>query len=205
VPEFLIVGKQVMEFKAFFSPRNWMFVLSSELVSSPALPDKDAAELANTTVHESRHAEQDFLAARFAAGVNNKDAAAIHAEHDIPVVIAAKAVAKKFDAKTDPAVKALGKQMFQATVTDRDVNQAISNDDGLAELKKLRADAVKALLALEAGETAQTLARAAAMRDALKAQIAEVERLYTLYRNIPYEADAHEVGDAAELAFQGGP
>lgn len=37
------------------------------------------------------------------------------------------------------------------------------------------------------------------------AAIAEVERRYTLYRNIPYEADAHEVGDAAEQAFEGWP
>ena len=43
------------------------------------------------------------------------------------------------------------------------------------------------------------------MRDELKAAIVEVERRYTLYRNIPYEADAHEVGDAAEQAFKGWP
>lgn len=42
-------------------------------------------------------------------------------------------------------------------------------------------------------------------RNALRAQIIEVERLYTLYRNIPYEADAHEVGDAAEQALRGWP
>jgi hypothetical protein len=32
-----------------------------------------------------------------------------------------------------------------------------------------------------------------------------VETHYPLYRAIPYEADAHEVGDAAEQAFRGWP
>ena len=38
----------------------------------------------------------------------------------------------------------------------------------------------------------------------LKKQIA-VEQRYSQYRAIPYEADAHEVGDAAEQEFRGWP
>ena len=205
VPEFLVVDKEPMEFKGFFSPREWKFVLSEELVSSGTLLDKDAAELANTALHEGRHAEQQFLAARFSAGVGKKDAVGIQAEQKIPRVIADAAVAKKFDATTDAATKTLGKQMFKATVTDRAVNQAISNDDGLDDLKKRRAEAMTALADLRAADTPQTFANATGKRDALKAQIADVERRYKLYRNIPYEADAHEVGDAAEEAFKGWP
>ena len=56
-----------------------------------------------------------------------------------------------------------------------------------------------------ASATAQTVADAKKARDALKAQIADVEKRYTDYRNIAYEADAHEIGDAAEQAFRGWP
>jgi hypothetical protein len=203
VPEFLALDKQPMEFKGFFSPSEWKFVISRELVSGSLLPDKDAGELANTALHESRHAEQHFLAARFSAGIDKKHSAAIRTEQNIPAVIADAAVAKKFDARTDAETLSLGKRMFKATVTDRAPNQTISDDDGLADLKKKREDAVKALGEMRRSETLATVANAKAKRDALKAQIADVERRYKLYRDIPYEADAHEVGDAAEQAFKG--
>jgi hypothetical protein len=93
--------------------------------------------------------------------------------------------------------------MHQATVTDKAKNQAISDEDGLVEMEKMRSEAMVALANLQAGETAATIAEATAKRDALKAQITVVEQKYTLYRNIPYEADSHEVGDAAEQAFKG--
>ena len=111
-------------------------------------------------------------------------------------------MAQKFDNKTDPAVAALGKEMYKANVTDGAKNQQISDDDYLKEMEDTRKAANLALQALEAAITTQTLAAATTKRDELKA---EVERRYTLYRNIPYEADAHEVGDAAEQAFKGWP
>ncbi len=205
VPGFLNVGKQPMEFRGFFNPRLWKFVISQALVTNNTLSNDEAADVSNTTMHESRHAEQEFLSARFSAGVNNKDADGIVAEQKIPKTIAQKAVTKKFNAQTDPAVKDLGRRMFQAGVTDRVANQAISQDDGLADLAIKRAAAEAALKNLNFFGNASTIAEATAKRDELKAQIVVVERKYTLYRNIPYEADAHEVGDAAEQAFKGWP
>jgi hypothetical protein len=205
VPGFLFADRETMDFKGFFSPHEWKFVISKALIEGGAPSDQDAAELANTTLHESRHAEQQFLAARFSAGVNKADAAAIVSEQHIPKDIADKAVAKKFDKTTDPATVDLGKRMFKATVTDAATNQAVSDDDGLAELKTKRSAAETALATLKAGATPKTVADAKAARDALRAQITVVEQRYTLYRNIPYEADAHEVGDAAEQAFRGWP
>jgi hypothetical protein len=202
VPGFLVKDKAPMEFKAFFRPSQWKFVISEALVASSSLSIKDCGELTNTTLHESRHAEQHFLAARFSAGVNGTAAADLVLEQGIPKVIADAAVAKKFDKTTDPNVADLGKTMFQATVTDALSNQAISDDDGLTDLATMRGEAQTALTNLKAGATALTIADATAKRDALRAQINVVEQKYTLYRNIPYEADAHEVGDAAELAFQ---
>ena len=203
VPGFLVRDKQVMDFKAFFRPSDWAFVISEALVGAASLSDADAAEVCNTTLHESRHAEQNFLAARFAAGVKKLDATAIVNSHQIPQVVADQAVAKKFDAATSAAVSALGQKMFQATVTDAAKNQKISNDDGLAELPVKQAAAQSALTAMNATITDKSIADAAAARDALRAHITFVEQMYTKYRNIPYEADAHEVGDAAEQAFRG--
>ena len=135
----------------------------------------------------------------------NHDAATISAEQGIPVKIAQAAVAQKFDGKTDATVAALGKQMYQANVTDGAKNQQISDDDYLPEMATARADAETALKALQATVDKKTIADAIARRDTLKAAIGEVEKRYTAYRNIPYEADAHEVGDAAEQAFKGWP
>ena len=205
VPPFMIVKKEPMGFKGYFSGAEWKYAISEELVKGAALTTDDAAEVANTTLHESRHAEQAFLAARFSAGVNNLDAAGIVGEQNIPDAIAKVAVAKKFDSGTDASVKALGKQMYQADVTDKRANQAISNDDGWNDLEVFRKAGQTALLKLQNGATKQAVNNAQNAIDALKAQIKVVEQKYALYRRIPYEADAHEVGDAAEEAFRGWP
>jgi hypothetical protein len=207
VPPFMAVAKAQTEWKGFFQAGLWKFSISDALVTGGALSDADAAELSNTTLHEARHAEQHFLAARFAAGPPaNKTAAEIAAEQGIPEDPVAKAaVAAKFNAATDPKVAALGKEMHKAMVTDKAANQRISDDDYTAEMATARAEAITSLAALKASTTTATIMDATAKRDKLKAAIAEVERRYTLYRNIPYEADAHEVGDAAEQAFKGWP
>lgn len=205
VPEFLTVDKEPMEFKGFFSPSAWKYVMSEALVNNTTLNNEDAAEVSNTTLHESRHAEQHFLAARYSAGVNKKNAVGIAAEQGIPESIAKQAVAKKFDAKTDPQAADLGQRMYQADVTDANKNQAISDDDGIKELNKMRVAAQTSLIELNRNPSTSVISDAKAKRDDLRAQIIVVEKKYTLYRNIPYEADAHEVGDAATLAFNTTP
>jgi len=207
IPKLLEVKKIKTEFKGSFQASLWRFNLSEALVNQSPLSDADAAELCNTGLHEARHAEQAFLSARYAAGPpDNKDAAQISAEQGIPQdPIAKAAVAQKFDNTTDPTVAALGKEMYKANVTDGAKNQQISDDDYLKEMEDKRKESRLALQALKAAITSQTIAAATTKRDELKAAVAEVERRYTLYRNIPYEADAHEVGDAAEQAFKGWP
>jgi hypothetical protein len=205
VPGFLRFDKQVTDFKAAFRPSTWGYLVSQALVTGGALDDKDAGELTNATLHEGRHAEQHFLAARFAAGVETKDEATIAAEQGIPTAIAKEAVAKKFNAGTDAATLDLGKRMNQAMITDGPANQAISNDDGLKELEQKRKEAQVILKDLNAAQNKQNIDAAVAKIEDLRKQIVVVEQKYTLYRNIPYEADAHEVGDAAEQAFKGWP
>jgi hypothetical protein len=206
VPGFLDVVPIQTDFKGSFSPGAWTFNVSETLVNSPDLNDTDAAEVANVTLHESRHAEQHFVAARHAAGVLKQDADTIHATGGIPKVIAEKAVAKKFDDKTDPAVAEHGKQMFQAAVTEGAKNQKISDEDQIKELAALRLEAIKALQNLRLDRSSKSaLDEAKAKCAEMKKEIALVEKLYGDYRRIPYEADAHEAGDTAELAFRGWP
>lgn len=201
VPEFLHVRDIVTEFKGQFSPSEWTFEISRALITGARLSDDDAAELCNTTLHEARHAEQQFLAARFQAE-QGRTAAQIASAVGIPAVIAREAHRRRLTGAS-AQVRDFAQRMNQAVVTDGRANQAISNNDGLAELETRRTAALTALAALRANPTPQAIANAERERDALRAQIAEVRRLYTLYRNIPYEADAHEVGDAAEQAFRG--
>jgi hypothetical protein len=201
------VKAQKMEWKGFFRAKDWAFFISEDLVNNATLSNADAAEVTNTALHEARHAEQSFLAARFAAGPpQNLTAAQIAAAHGIPRdPVANAAVRAKFDAKTDAKVVALGRAMHQAGVTDAAANQHISDDDFTSEMAVARTEAIASLAALKANATDATVAAATAKKTKLQAAILEVERRYTLYRNIPYEADAHEVGDAAEQAFKGWP
>ena len=205
VPKFLVTQKQVMEAKGSFGPFDWIFRIQEQLVDAPTLPNTVAGDLANVTLHECRHAEQHFLAARFSAGNGKVDPATLSTEQSIPEAIASEAIRLKFDAKTNKDTKNLGKKMFKAMVTDGTKNQQISNKDGWEEMKIIRAEAVTALNNLYDGEWEGTIKAAHAGLAKLKAQIKTVEALYTKYRNIPYEADAHEVGDAAEVAFEQKP
>jgi hypothetical protein len=184
---------------------NWIFKINESMVKQPALPDPEAADLANTTAHETRHAEQHFVGARYEAGVLKMDAKQIHVAQDIPVDIAAIAVTRKMDAGAGAAEKALGAQMAQSMGTDREANKATSSavDSEIANLDAARQEAQTALTALEASDTPATEAQGAQKRDVLKAAIAAVKKSYSAYRGIPHEADAHEVGDTAELAYKG--
>jgi len=206
VPAFRSVAKAKTEWKGFFQAGLWKFSISEALVTGASLGNADAAELANTALHEARHAEQHFLSARYSAGPpDNKSAAAIALEQSIPDAIAKEAVKAKFDAKTDATVAAMGKEMYKAMITEGAINQAISDDDYTKEMKDARDKAITSLATLKGAHTDANITDAEAKCATLKAAIAEVERRYTLYRNIPYESDAHEVGDAAEQAFKGWP
>jgi hypothetical protein len=202
VPKFLGVNQVKIEWKAFFRASDWSFNINKDLLAGDTLSDADAGDLCNTALHEARHAEQHFLAARFSAGPPlNKKAPEIAAEEGIPPEVAK--VAKPLDAAADPTAAALGKEMYQAMVTDQAANQKISDDDYTKEMKTARDQAINSLAALKGSPSAATIADATAKMNVLKDAIAEVERRYTLYRKIPYEADAHAVGDSAELAFGG--
>jgi hypothetical protein len=188
-----------------FNYPNWIFKVNEGMVNQPALPDDAAVDLANVTAHETRHAEQHFVGARYEAGILNLNAKQIHAEQDIPEDIAAIAVTKKMSAGTGAAEKSMGATMAQSMGTDQKANQAISAgvDGDIAKLGPALQEAQTALTALEASDTPATETQATQKRDALRAAVAAVKKSYSGYRGIPHEADAHEVGDTAELAYKG--
>lgn len=175
--------------------------MSEATLNAGTLSNPDASELCNTLLHEARHAEQSFLAARYAAGpALRMNADQISDEQGIPLQIARAAVSARFLRGTDARVRALGEAMYDANVTNGEANQAISDDHGLPEMATARSAALRAFRALRV-VTSQTISAASLARTQLRQAIAVVEQRYTDYRNLPYEADAHEVGDAVGLAF----
>ena len=205
VPNFMIVDKSAMTAKAAFSAGAWGFFINEGLLTSRNLDAATAGQLANAAMHESRHAEQHFLAARYSAGFNKTDEAGLVAEQGIPTPIAKEAVKNKFDAMSDMAVAMVGQRMFKRYVTDVDAHDAAAGlfDPALEDMKDKRAKAETARTALAKAVTSAAVTAAEQARDALKAAITELHKAYVAYRGVPSEADAHEVGDAAELAFKG--
>ncbi|MFP3556886.1 DUF4157 domain-containing protein [Paraburkholderia sp. SIMBA_049] len=206
VPEFRLPSKsKPMLAKAEFSSLTWQLFTSDDIVTKSALSNDDAADLANSALHESRHAEQQYLAARYAAGILHQDETTIATTQQIDADVAKEAVKNKFTVVTDLAVAELGARMYQAYGVERSSNQKLDHavDLNIGRLDAMRRNAEVALAALKANSTPATVASAKAARDTLQAQIRNLETSYTAYRNIPYEADAHEVGDAEEEAYKG--
>lgn len=206
VPGFIDKGKKKMLAKAGFTAAGWAFSINEDLVDDATLSDEQGAEVATASLHEARHAEQYFLAARYSAQ-KESDPAKIAASHNIPEPIAKQAVAKKFDAKSDKAEVKLGREMFKAHVTNRDkkFETSSAHDDAVAELDKLRGEAETALKDLKASATKTTIFNATEAKRKLEKQMKVVDYRYVKYRKLPSEADAHEVGDAAGEAFKLAP
>lgn len=201
------------------SPTEWAFVLRTDIVACADQDDRlsnvDAARIANLTLHESRHAEQAFLAARFSArqnsrGEGGKDSATISTEHQIPPTVAAQAAAQAFDPHTDVNTVRLGRLMYNAGVADRarlaQRDQAV--DPAMQDLRTAWNAADQLWRKLSGPAPASPAARLAAAREAdrqrstLLKRVRQLEKRYRAYRAIPYEQDAHEIGDTAWENFR---
>jgi hypothetical protein len=188
-----------------FSRTLWKISISEDIIRKPTLINDDAAQLCDTGMHESCHADQIFLAARYYAGLHPKISAIdVADELKIPKPIAQAAVAKKFKATTDLEVAARGKIMYDAFVINGNENQKISND-ALSATRKVQFAAIEAdnaKKAFEANPTYDTYADHETKRKNLEAANLEFARLYDLYLKIPYETEAHLVGGLARLVFK---
>jgi hypothetical protein len=206
VPRLLTSSTTRKDTRGAFDPQQWGFIVNLGDMQRPDLSDEDAADLANTALHEARHAEQTFLAARFAAQQHVFTTPLnISNEVDIPLSVAMQATAKKFTSRTDPTVAAMGRQMFQTVVTDAAHTAEAESSKDLDDMEAACKRAAKALDALQKQETMDTVLEAESALVVLRVAIAEVVRRYPIYRALPNEADAHEVGDAEEQAFKGWP
>jgi hypothetical protein len=202
VPSFLAFDHIDMTARAGFQGSAWKFLIQNNTVQAATLTDKAAKEAADAVLHESRHAEQAFLAARYMAGTG-ESAANIVASVGIPMAIATAAVGNPLTAASGATEFALGQEMHQSMVVDDAAHHATSNRAGAAidKLKLDRAAAQTALSNLASGPTQGTYDAGIAARDTLHAQIRAVEVAYDAYRAIPHEADAHEVGISTEVAY----
>lgn len=181
-----------------FIPQEWQIVIKEALVHPATLSNDSAALLANTGLHEARHAEQKFLEARFAAKVMHWDHAALTDKLGIHPAIATAALSAKSDPIADAGSQTLGKQLYESR------NKPSGNpDDGISDLESLHDEAQNFLRDFQVNPTPSKLASARALCTKLRQQITLVEQRYHEYRTIPKESDAHEVGDTAELAFRG--
>ena len=200
VPKYLAHAIVDMTARGSFSRSAWKFNIRKATVDAPSLTNDEAGEVANVVAHESRHAEQHFLRGRYLAGTG-KSAADVEADTGMPAVIAAEAVKSKLTS-VDPRF-AEAKKMDQAFGAGGAANQAISNqvDTEIAELNNRRGAATMARTTLQGSATQPNIDDGRKKCAALKAQTLKVEQAYLAYRAIPYEADAHEVGDSEAEAF----
>lgn len=200
VPNYLDKAIVDMTARGSFSRAAWKFNIRKLTVDAPSLNNDEASEVANTVAHESRHAEQHFLRARYLAGTGMV-AADVEAATGVPPAIATAAVNQKMTS-ADPRF-AEAKKMDTAFGADRAKNRTISDqvDTEIAKLDKLRAEATAIRSTLQATATAADLADGKKKAAALKAQTLAVEKSYLAYRAIAYEADAHEAGDSESEAF----
>ena len=206
VPKLLSFEAEIMPGVAGkFRGALWKLSINKDFVLGPTFSDAAAAKLCNTGMHEACHADQRFLAACYYAGLDpNISAKDVARKLHIPESIAQAAVAKKFNATTDPKVAARGKEMYDAFVIKGKENQKTSDDcySAMLKMKSAETEADKAKKALNTNPTYATYADLETKRKNLEAATLEFKRLYELYLKIPYEAEAHAVGDLAKLVFE---
>lgn len=202
VPGFMLLRVKEMTARGGFASWEWGFYFQKAMLSAASLNDDDASELAQTTLHEARHAEQHFRIARLLAG-EGKSAAEIKASDDMPGNIIQAALAKPLtDQNGSPEELAEAREWRQAMGPDGVKHAATSKDAGaqIDELKRLHGVATAALAAFGADPTRKNADAVGQARRGLEAQVPVVEKAYVAYRNIPYEKDANEVGVTANHA-----
>lgn len=90
-----------------FNHKSWTMVLNSAHLNDPKMTPDKFVDIMETVYHESRHAEQNFMSARFLAG-QNLTAAQVKDNMDLPVGIAKKAVESPIASSTIQGIVAQG-------------------------------------------------------------------------------------------------
>ncbi len=203
VPAMMNLVVQDMTARGGFNAKGWTFLLQKERMSLPTVTDDHMSELAQTTLHEARHCEQHFRAARYLAG-QKKDVSEILAADDIPPHIAQAAFANPLTSENGSAQELDEARQWQQSMGPDDAkNGAISGHAKaqIDELERLNAVATQALALFQANPTQDNDDAGLQARIALDAQAEAVAEAYDAYRNIPHEYDANAVGVTANQAY----
>ncbi|MFF1611442.1 hypothetical protein ACFVYA_26970 [Amycolatopsis sp. NPDC058278] len=209
-----------------FKPNVWIMDISTDLLNQLALDVTQRAELADTVIHESRHAEQFFRVARLLC-VRERESDAgkkKSARRDSKTIAAA--VAARLDMNVSVVTDA---QQQGGELSHEEATEAASWSQSIplnaavhAELKKKkqawqlwRQDFVKYQQdwksAPKRGDMPDTPVEVDLFRDRLKALKARCELTFAQYRQayrlyqagLTFEADAWQTGQAAHTAVAG--
>ena len=196
-----------------FSFTTWGLDLGKPAFSKPSVTKDEAAGMADTVYHESRHCEQWFRMARLVAG-EGKDADTISKKLFIPKRIAEEAVKQKFAADASgqdvDEAKEWHKSVYGTGSAERNKVLKALGTLATAQTAALAttAAAEKAYKAAEA-DTSSTAEQKAALLQAWKDAYAawqEAKRKrdenYQKYRDLSEEKDAWAVGGAVRAAYK---
>ena len=201
VPPAPIAARRDWRTPASFDFPNWTIAIRRSLIERAPLTDEAACELAEVLAHESRHAEQYFLAARWLAGKGASAEEIVATIKHLPIAIAEQAVALGTRGLSGPAL-ALASSMQQALGADHPKHVRDAKDDGYDQMRVARAAGLEVAARLRARPATASLEEGRAACERLRVAIAEVLQKYRVYRRSPYELDGHEVGAGAVAAFE---
>lgn len=201
VPPAPIAAKKDWRTVASFDFPHWQIALRASLLDRSPLTEAAACELADVLAHESRHAEQYFLAARWLAGRGATAEEIVATIERLPLPIAEQAVALGTRGLSGPAM-ALASSMHHALGPEHPKHVSDAKDDGYSEMGAARDAGREVAARLRARPASATLEEGRAACENLQVAIAEVLRKYRVYRRSPYELDGHEVGAGAVAAFE---
>ncbi|HEX8112118.1 MAG TPA: hypothetical protein VF516_30505 [Kofleriaceae bacterium] len=196
-----------MEPRGAFNRKQWKLIFREQTLSQPApLGGREAAGIADTALHETRHCEQHFRVARYLAG-QRQSAKTIAAQREIPIAVAQAAAEHPLTCQNGTSQEIQEAKQWKQQFGAKDQVQHdhhIAGETGqeIEHLAQRRAAAQQALTDLQDHQTPHDLQRARLAARALAAQIAAVRKVYAAYRAIPWEADAHEVGVSSARAFE---
>ncbi len=163
---------------------TWQIDLGQVPFSAATITDDAAADITSTVYHEARHAEQWFRMAQMRAG-QGQTAAQITTTMQIPATISAQAVANPLARGSMEALIAEG--WYESVYGGRSAHR-----------ERVLTEVLSSKTALDNAQTAFDTSPTPAHQTRLTAARQRFDRAYQRYVDLPEEADAHRVGNAAE-------
>lgn len=182
-----------------FHFKTWTLGIDKTPFAQPSITQADAAEIADTIYHETRHAEQFHRAARVLGG-QKRNAEQIAKQLGIPLKVALDARGKALDPSKPEGIEA---QLFHDSICGKDHQY---RTDVLNEFRKKSDAQDKAQsdyeeLAAKPGASSAEIAQA---KQAMEKAEKEYDDADGRYRGLPEEADAWKIGGAVTSAYLSG-